>query len=74
MSEPDKKEWAVIKDWYLKEIYWTGEIMEGGTPCTTEELGSARLFHTAREAYAEAGQYRKLWTFRVGKRIGLDAA
>lgn len=51
-----------------RELYWTGAMLEGGTPDVTDDQSKARPFETAREAYDEAGKLRRLAAFRVGRR------
>jgi len=47
--------------------YWTGAFNPSGFPKVSTDKRWSAKFKTAREAYAEAGQYKSLWTFRVGK-------
>ena len=52
-----------------QELYWNGDIRNGGKAGTSKFLQKARSFATAQEAHEEANSHgRKFLDWRVGAR------
>jgi hypothetical protein len=62
----------VVNDISGREHYWTGLILDGRVADASTDANRARRFHTAREAYREAGQYKRMQGFKVGVRKVVD--
>jgi len=50
------------------ETYWTGNFTEVGNAEQSTKTADAIQFNTAREAYEEAGRFKRLNWWKVGER------